>query len=213
VESQNTALVAFEVLKSGNVGGGSTGRVLNKPPRRQIHALTDEVRLTPRRTGHGSWCRLHRGDRNGYIGRGRRGPVDCRPSENWRLKDLQILTAVVGIWYKRPEVHPASQHGEVVFARVDQILIDVRDEWRAAGTDGGNGPHALLTAWRRSERPRHRARVQPVGRRSSGGRLTRATCLPWGACLPSTCRGPSFRRSLACSLDPVPRSPTSHPSV
>jgi signal transduction histidine kinase len=136
----NTALVAFEVLKSGNVGvGGSTGGVLNRSLiglRDLIARSLDEVRL---KSAAKNKTRIVVSEFIGEIGMAAtleasaRGLALIVASVEQALvieADPQVLTAVVGnlVQNALKFTRPHSTVTLSVRASADRVLIDVRDE-------------------------------------------------------------------------------------
>jgi signal transduction histidine kinase len=135
-----TAVTAFEVLKSGNVGvGGSTGAILNRSLtglRDLIAHSLDEVRLT---NAVRNPERIHVVEFIEEIGAGARLEADARglklvvspvPEQLAIEVDRQILAAVVGNLVQNAFRFTRS-HSTVtlrVRASVDRVLIEVQDE-------------------------------------------------------------------------------------
>jgi signal transduction histidine kinase len=136
----NTAVVAFEVLKSGNVGvGGSTGAVLNRSLmglRDLISRSLDEVRLTNAAKNKtrilvaefieeiGAGATLEAGARDLTL------DVSSVQEELAIDGDRQVLAAVVGNLVQNAFKFTRS-HSTVrlrVRASVDRVLIEVQDE-------------------------------------------------------------------------------------
>jgi signal transduction histidine kinase len=136
----NTAMLAFEILKKGNVGvSGSTGAVLDRSLKRIVALVSrslDEVRLT-----HGRHSR-ERFLVSGFIdeiapaaaleanAKGLRLavlPVDDSLTIN---ADRQVLSAVVGNLLQNAFkfTRPATTVTLRVGASVDRVLIEVQDE-------------------------------------------------------------------------------------
>ena len=145
----NTAIFAFEVLKTGNVGvGGSTGAVLNRSLlglRTLIGRSLAEVRFRQRRAApHAiSGCRIRRRDRSRF----RRWRADAR---GIRLvvvpvdKGVDARRRPAGAWggagnllqnafkFTRPRTTVTLHVG----ASAERVLIEVHDE--CGGFPGGN---------------------------------------------------------------------------
>ena len=200
----NTAILAFEVLKTGNVGvGGSTGAVLHRSLvglRALIGRSLAEVRLTqgiqnadanrrcpssstksspPRRMD----AQTHAASRLTVM------PVEAGMAIE---ADRQVLAAVVGnllqnaFKFTRPRTTVTLR----VRASAERVLIEVEDE--CGGLPDGECRRTVppvRAAQRRSHGPGPRARVQPMGRRSEPRPDLRAGPARLDACSRSICRG------------------------
>jgi signal transduction histidine kinase len=190
----NTALVAFEVLKSGNVGvGGSTGRVLNRSLlglRDLIARSLDDVRLksaTKNRT------RIAVSDFIEEIGMAATLDADARglalivapvQRELAIEADPQVLTAVVGnlVQNALKFTRPHSTVTLSVRASADRVLIDVRDE--CGGLPGQVEGKDLLASFEQRAADRSGLGIGLAfsrwGAEASGGRLYARNLPPMG---------------------------------
>lgn len=205
----NTALVAFEVLKSGNVGvAGSTGAVLYRSivgARDLIGRSLAEVRPT----------------QGGGIGRPFRPPPSSTSSDRphgWRRRpqnitfvampvedhvaiegDRQILAAVVmnllqnAFKFTRPRTTVTLR----VDAGAERVLIEIEDECGGLPSGNINDLFRPVRAARgRSFWPGAWSRLLSIGNGGEPRPSMRATCLTRAASLRSICRGSRFRPPL-----------------
>jgi signal transduction histidine kinase len=190
----NTALVAFEVLKSGNVGvGGSTGSVLNRSLiglRDLITRSVDEVRL---KSAAKNRIRIVVSDFIEEIGTaaaldaGARGlALTVAPVERALVieADPQILTAVVGnlVQNALKFTRPHSTVTLSVRASANRVLIDVRDE--CGGLPGQTEGTDLVASFEQRGTDRTGLGIGLAfsrwGAETSGGRLYARNLPPMG---------------------------------
>lgn len=215
----NTAIIAFEVLKTGNVGvGGSTGTVLHR-------SLMRARALTGRSLAQVS---LIQGVQNreqfpvaGFIdelalaatmeGSSRGIELRVMPVEDGIVieADRQVLTAVVMNLVQN--AFKFTRAGTTVVLRVgasaERVLIEVEDE--CGGLPNGNGQRAVSpvrAARGRSNRSRPRSRLQPGGGRSEQRSHLCAQRLKYGMRLhrrppagPGACHGDGIGSKLLAS--------------
>ena len=211
----HTAIMAFEVLKTGNVGvAGSTGTVLDRSLmglRALIGRSLAEVRLTQ------GVQNLEPFLVSGFIQELASAATLEAKSRGIRLivipveegvaieADRQVLAAAVGNLLQNAFkfTRPHSAVTLRVAASADRVLIEIQDE--CGGLPGG-------TPTNYSARSSSAATIGPVwvsaspsadgaSRRTMAG-SRRATCLIADACSVSTCRGSQFPPSRPCS--PIP---------
>ena len=174
----NTALVAFEVLKTGNVGvAGSTGAVLH----RSLMGLRElssrslaEVRLT-----HGVQNReqffvsefiAELAPAASLEALSRRITFTVLPVENGVMieADRQVLSAVVtnllqnAFKFTRPQTTVTLRVG----GNIERVLIEVQDECGGLPTETSTNCSGRSSSAELIDRLGHRSRVQPMGRRS-----------------------------------------------
>lgn len=193
----NTAVVAFEVLKSGNVGvGGSTGAVLNRSLlglRDLVATSIEEVRSSQNALKNREQVNVSRFIEEiggaAALDANARGltfvvpPVQDEPTV---FVDRQILAAIVGnlvqnaFKFTRP-------HGTVtlsVRASPDRVLIDVQDE--CGGLPGEGADKELIASFEQRGSDRTGLGIGLTfsrwGAEASGGRLY-ARNLPGNGCI------------------------------
>jgi signal transduction histidine kinase len=191
-----TAVAAFEVLKSGNVGvGGTTGAVLNRSLtglRDLIAHSLDEVRLT---NAVRHMERIHVVEFIEEIGAGARLEADARGlklvvspvQEQLAIEaDRQILAAVVGNLLQNAFKFTRC-HSTVtlrVRASVDRVLIEVQDE--CGGLPGKGEGQELFPSFEQRDADRTGLGIGLAfsrwGAKVNGGRLY-ARNLPGTGCV------------------------------
>ena len=192
----NTAVVAFEVLKSGNVAvGGSTGAVLNRSLtglRDLIARAVEEVRSSKAVKNR---TRIVVSEFIGEIGaasaleanaRGLTLVVSPVPADVAVDVDRQILAAVVGNLVQNAFKFTRA-HGTVtlrVRASADRVLIDVQDE--CGGLPGEAGEEELVASFEQRGADRSGLGIGLTfsrwGAEANGGRLY-AHNLPGVGCI------------------------------
>jgi signal transduction histidine kinase len=190
----NTALVAFEVLKSGNVGvGGSTGRVLNRSLlglRDLIARSLDEVRLkgaAKNRTRIVVSEFIEEIGMAATLDAGARGLalIVCPVALELAIEaDPQVLAAVVGnlVQNALKFTRPHSTVTLNVRASADRVLIDVRDE--CGGLPGAREGEDLIASFEQRAADRTGLGIGLAfsrwGAEASGGRLYARNLPPMG---------------------------------
>jgi signal transduction histidine kinase len=190
----NTALVAFEVLKSGNVGiGGSTGGVLNRSLiglRDLITRSLDEIRL---KSVAKNRTRFAVSEFIEEIGMAATLDADARgialiiapvARELAIEADPQVLAAVVGnlVQNALKFTRPHSTVTLNVRASADRVLIDVRDE--CGGLPGAREGEDLIASFEQRAADRTGLGIGLAfsrwGAEASGGRLYARNLPPMG---------------------------------
>jgi K+-sensing histidine kinase KdpD len=216
----NTAVVAFEVLKSGNVGvGGSTGAVLNRTLmglRDLIAQSLEDVRL---KNAVKNRKRILVSEFIDEIGaaaaleadaRGLKLVVSSVQDELAIEADKQILMAVVGNLVQNAFKFTRS-HSTVtlrVRASADRVLIDVQDE--CGGLTGEVEDEDLVPSFEQRGVDRSGLGIGLTfsrwGAEANGGRLYARNLSGKGCVFTMDCHGPRFRpwRYFRLDLSPIP---------
>ena len=205
----NTAILAFDVLKTGNVGvSGSTGTVLHRSLmglRALIGRSLAEVRLTQGVQNREPFLvvRIHRRARAGrHDGGARPGHHLHRHARRGWRGDRGGPAGPRGSGGKPPaerlQVHAAAHHRHAAASAPAPSACSSRSRTNAAGSQAGTS--TTCSARSSSAAPTARAwawawpSADGAPRRTMAG-STRATCLNGAASSLSTCRGFKFSTS------------------